>query len=388
LAFDSSSGPLQRQSKLWTTSQCTIKKRLSLKTGRSYVNLVFPDTADVTEVMAKHTDSSILLKLASKAMANAGIPADQVFTKAGIALSEIVNDRERTPFAAQNAFWLALERITDDADIGLHLSEFMPVYRGQVLEYLFFSSRNFGDGLQRSLAYQRLLTDATSARLVITPQHCYLADGTDSRQQRHFAECLVAGVLRFFKLVTDGQFKPLAMHFMHVEGAAPEEYERVYGCSVTLGCAEGRLYFDRDILKHVIWQAEPGLLHLHEKMANEKMAELQRNDLVASVSRAIGAGLEGGAISLQDVAGSLGIPERRLRTQLTEADTSFNQILMDYRSRLARRLLAKTRESIEQIVYLTGFSDPSTFYRAFKRWTGETPLEYRQRKQAEARASR
>jgi AraC-like DNA-binding protein len=335
--------------------------------------------------MAKHTDASILLKLASKAMANAGIPADQVFTQAGIALSEIANNRERTPYAAQNAFWQALERITDDPDIGLHLSEFMPVFRGQVLEYLFFSSRNFGDGLKRSLAYQRLLTDVTATRLVITPQHCYLADRTDSSLQRHFGECLVGGTLQFFKLVTDGQFKPQEVHFMHVEGAAPSEYERIYGCPVTLGCAEGRLYFNREVLNHVIWQSEPGLLRLHEKMANEKLAELQRNDLVTNVSRAIGAGLESGDISLQAVAQSLGIPERRLRSQLTEAETSFNQILMDYRSRLARRLLAKTRESIEQIVYLTGFSDPSTFYRAFKRWTGETPLEYRQRKQTEAR---
>jgi AraC-like DNA-binding protein len=320
-------------------------------------------------------------------MANAGIATDQVFTQAGIALSEIVNAQERTPYAAQNAFWNALERITDDPDIGLHLSEFMPVFRGQVLEYLFFSSRNFGEGLKRSLAYQRLLTDVTATRLVVTPQHCYLADQTDSSPQRHFGECLTAGVLKFFRHVTDGQFKPTAVHFMHVEGAAPGEYERVYGCPATLGCSEGRLYFNREVLDHVIWQAEPSLLRLHEKMANEKLAELQRNDLVASVSRAIGQGLESGAITLDAVARHLGMPERRLRSQLTEADTSFNQILMDYRSRLARRLLARTRESIEQIVYLTGFSDPSTFYRAFKRWTGETPLEYRQRKQQEARNS-
>jgi AraC-like DNA-binding protein len=70
-----------------------------------------------------------------------------------------------------------------------------------------------------------------------------------------------------------------------------------------------------------------------------------------------------------------------LRSQLAEANTSFNQILADYRSRLARRLLARTAEPIEQIVYLTGFSEPSTFYRAFKRWTNETPVEYRKRKQ-------
>ena len=52
----------------------------------------------------------------------------------------------------------------------------------------------------------------------------------------------------------------------------------------------------------------------------------------------------------------------------------------------ARRLLADTEEPIDNIVYLTGFSEPSTFYRAFKRWSGMTPVQYRDRKRALAEA--
>ena len=61
------------------------------------------------------------------------------------------------------------------------------------------------------------------------------------------------------------------------------------------------------------------------------------------------------------------------------AGTSFSQVLADFRYALARKLLRSTDESIENIVYLTGFSEPSTFYRAFKRWVGETPVEFRKR---------
>ena len=52
------------------------------------------------------------------------------------------------------------------------------------------------------------------------------------------------------------------------------------------------------------------------------------------------------------------------------------------------RLLAGTEESIDEIVYLTGFSEPSTFYRAFKRWVGMTPIEYRKLKAEEDAAER
>ena len=125
------------------------------------------------------------------------------------------------------------------------------------------------------------------------------------------------------------------------------------------------------------------MLQLHEQLANEKLQELARYDLVDEVRRAIGATLEQGETTLESVAAQLQITPRRLRTLLNDAQTSFQQILSAYRCRLAKKLLANTHESIEKIVYLTGFAEPSTFYRAFKRWTNETPIEYRKRKQSD-----
>lgn len=330
--------------------------------------------------MAERTDAPIILRMAYQAMIAMGIPVEQVFAKAGVSMAQLGEDSVRTPFTAQNAFWSALEGVAGDPHIGLHLGEHLPLYRGQVLEYLFSSSPTFGDGLKRALAYQRLVSDAITARLVIEGDKAYLVDLADSNEMRQFAECLVVAAIKFFKFVTDGQFQPIEVRFNHVEGAPLAEYERIYGCPVTLGCGENRVYFNPDVLNYTVWHAEPGLLRLHEQMANEKLAELARFDLVAEVKRAIGEMLESGNTSLEAVAARLEMSPRRLRSQLAEANTSFNLVLADYRSRLARRLLARTDETIEQIVYLTGFSEPSTFYRAFKRWTNETPVEYRKRK--------
>ena len=296
-----------------------------------------------------------------------------------------VETSARTPLYAQVAFWHAAEDLSGDADVGLHLGEHLPLYRGQVIEYLFMSSTSFGGGLDRALAYQRLVSDALHANLVIDGDQCYLTNGpaqySDLSVLRHFTECLLMGVLRFFRFVTEGRFQPICIELDYPEGATPEEYQRAYGCPVVMGQAETRLYFDRSILDHPLWQSEPELLRLHEQLALEKLQELARFDLVAEVRRAIGATLESGDTSLETVANRLKMPARRLRTQLSEADTSFQQILSDYRCRLAKRLLSQTHESVERIVYLTGFSEPSTFYRAFKRWTNETPVEYRKRKQ-------
>ena len=331
--------------------------------------------------MSERTDGAILLRFIYQAMRNAGLPAENILFKAGVGLTQ-VDGKARTPSHAQIAFWQSVESFSDDPHIGLHLGEYLPLYRGQVLEYLFLSSSNFGEGLKRVMAYQRLISDMLQAALVHNEDECYFVNMVAGTTLRHTAECLMVGVLRFFRFVSEGQFQPVMIEFMHENGASPEEYERVYGCPVLLGAPENRLHFNPEVLDYPIWQAEPELVRFHEQLAHEKLQELARFDLVAEVRRAIGETLESGETSLETVAKRLNVPPRRLRSQLTDAGTSFNQVLADYRCRLAKRLLAQTAESIEQIVYLTGFSEPSTFYRAFKRWTDMTPIEYRKKKQA------
>ncbi|MEB3767180.1 AraC family transcriptional regulator [Acinetobacter sp. MD2] len=335
--------------------------------------------------MGQLTDASVVLRFGYQAMRRAGLSPEKILTKAGVALNQLENN-QRTPISAQHAFWQAAAEVSQDPDIGLHLGEHLPLYRGQVIEHLFLSSENFGDGLKRALAYQRLISDAFHAKLVIEEGRCYLSNGiqknANSVVNRQFSECAVSGILRFFKFLTEGAFQPIFIDFDFSQGAPIDEYLRVYECPVSLGQKETRLYFDAEILNHPLWQADPDLLQLHEQLALEKLQELERYDLIGDVRRAIGATLEQGETTLETVALQLGLTPRRLRSQLSDAHTSFQHILSDYRCRLAKKLLSNTHESIERIVYLTGFSEPSTFYRAFKRWTNQTPVEYRKRKQS------
>jgi AraC-like DNA-binding protein len=103
---------------------------------------------------------------------------------------------------------------------------------------------------------------------------------------------------------------------------------------------------------------------------------------VRLVRTQIAALLESAEVTLEKVAEQLEITPRNLRHQLNSAETSFQRLLSEHRRSLAKRLLSQTDEEISEIVYLTGFSEPSTFYRAFKRWEGTTPIEYRKRAKA------
>lgn len=322
-----------------------------------------------------------MLRMAYQAMRRAGIDADAVLAKVGMKAEQLKEPDLRTPHDAQEWFWDAVVEVSGDAHAGLHLGESMPIFKGQVLEYLFLSSPTFGDGLNRALNYQRLLSDAMHGELVDDGgDQMFLKQLVWNKRLPHLNECFAVGLIKFFRFVTDGEFVPTKISFGHQRHAEAAEYHRIFDCPVHFDQTEMGMWFDKRFLSLPSPHHEPELLKLHEQLASEQVARLEKQDLVFKVNRLVGELLESGQANLEEVALRLGIRPRQLRTRLSEAGTNFNQLVADYRCRLSKRLLAGTEESIDEIVYLTGFSEPSTFYRAFKRWTNMTPIEYRKLK--------
>lgn len=331
--------------------------------------------------MQELRDAGVMLRLIYQAMVDRGIDTEAILKRLGVDENYLNSAQLRTPHNAQLFFWQVVEDVSGDPDIGLHLGQHLPIYKGQVLEYLFLSSSTFGEGLRRALNYQRLLSDAANTDFFVEgDEACMVLDTTSEEVKRlkHFSECFVQGLMIFFQSITDERFQCSRVELEHERderGAA--HVEEVLGCKVVFGANENRMYFPASLLSHTSPHAEPELLDLHERFASEQVARLEKKDIVGQVERIVAELLDSGEVTLDAVAERLEMKPRTLRTRLTEADTSFNQVLADFRYRLARQLLATTDESIDEIVYLTGFSEPSTFYRAFKRWSGMTPIEYR-----------
>ena len=104
-----------------------------------------------------------------------------------------------------------------------------------------------------------------------------------------------------------------------------------------------------------------------------------RDSLVDRVQSIITNEFRGGDPSLDRIADQLGLTPRTLQRKLHELGTSHNELLDHMRRQLAMRYLREPEMAICEVAYLLGFSESSSFHRAFKRWTGVTPKEYRER---------
>lgn len=331
-------------------------------------------------------DSGQLLQLVHTAMVKAGLDVAAIYARLGYDAEKLSLRELRTEHQLQAFFWETVEAVSGDADIGLHLCPHLPLYHGEVIEYLLHSSRNFGEGCERTLKYLRLVSDALHVRLVregSVARFEVKSAAVEAPQVRHTEIAMLYSLMRLSQSVTEGRFQPLSVALRCEPRSAVAAYEAVFGCPVEFAQPQTQLRFDPVVLDIPSPHWDPDLLRLHEDFAAKRLSKIERQDLIERIRAVFARRLELEHCELEDVAREVKIAPRRLRFELAQMGLSFSQLRADFRYSLARRLLGRSTEPIENIVYLTGFSEPSTFYRAFKRWSGLTPLQYREKKRGQ-----
>ena len=120
---------------------------------------------------------------------------------------------------------------------------------------------------------------------------------------------------------------------------------------------------------------------LWEQIKRDLEARFETNirsrSTAARVRHALVEGLPGGQVTADQIARSLALSKRSLQRRLAEEGFSFKDMLEDTRRAMALNYLSNTEMSVQEIAYLLGFRDPSSFFRAFRSWTGSTPQAIR-----------
>jgi AraC-like DNA-binding protein len=147
---------------------------------------------------------------------------------------------------------------------------------------------------------------------------------------------------------------------------------------VRFGTQEDALLLDRDMFGLALPESAPELVPKFEQYASAIIEKMQPAPCFAdSVRNALAEGVLNGRASQRDVARQLGTTVRTLNRHLVGAHTSFHQIRDQLLRERAETLLREGNLPIAEISYLVGYAEPSNFHRAFRRWTGRTPAQWR-----------
>ena len=132
------------------------------------------------------------------------------------------------------------------------------------------------------------------------------------------------------------------------------------------------------LLDHRQSSAQGALSRVLGRYLEERLARLpDEHDFLSRFRNELGRALGQGQADLDHLAKRLGMSARTLRRRLREHDTTHRQEQDSVRRRLAMHHLRRREFSIGEIAFLLGYSEPSAFHRAFRRWTGTTAMAWR-----------
>jgi AraC-like DNA-binding protein len=158
------------------------------------------------------------------------------------------------------------------------------------------------------------------------------------------------------------------------------EHSRVFRCPVRFGCAANELVVENDFIERLVPLADARLYRILKQHVERILAELPGDDdWLSAVRNAIAAAMLEGDPKRMRVARRLAISTRTLERRLNEHGVVYRQLVDDTRRVFAMEYLNDRNQSLTEIAFLLGYSEVSAFHRAFRRWTGSTPSEYRER---------
>jgi AraC-like DNA-binding protein len=192
-------------------------------------------------------------------------------------------------------------------------------------------------------------------------------------------ECALAGFAHNLASQIGPCLQIEAVTFRHPCRGEAERYEAFFGCPVRFGAAQDAIVMPRPMLDLPNRLGDQGVCtfltdHLKTEIDALPAGSALTRDLLNRLSKTLSSGVPSAAAIARD----LGMSERTLYRRLAEEGLTYRDMLREAQTKLARELLASSSCSIAEIAFLTGFSEQSTFTRAFKRWVGQPPAQFRQ----------
>jgi AraC-like DNA-binding protein len=322
----------------------------------------------------------VLHALLARAAA-AGIDGASLLARSG--LSPAGNDPDaRVPAALVRTLWEELPAACGDAFFGLNLAAAVPDGALGVVAHLVLHAPTLGQGFVAAVRHAGLLQDVSvcSTEPGATPGALIFAQTPQPHgpvPPRHAIEFGFARVMHMARRSTGHPVRPAAVRFSFARPADTRPHEAVFQAPLAFDHPRNELEFDAATLALPQRQADPWLRALIERHARALSERMRPQGAFAGrVSTVLGEAIQAGGGDLASVARALSVNERTLQRRLTAEGVSFRALADEARRHLACQYLADGM-NLADIALVLGFSEQAAFQRAFVRWTGTTPGQFR-----------
>ena len=310
-----------------------------------------------------------------------GVNVDAVLEAEGVARSVLDDPDARLPHPTVLRIWDELAVRSGDHAFQLRAPRLPPYGAYRVLDYLVVATPTLGEWFGLFARYFRLINNGVDLQVRWEDElpclDMRMVDGAAAEPV--YVDYTFSAFLERSRLRAYPGWSPSLVEFRHAAPEDPEPYQSVFRCPILFDASGDRLWCG--IEDWTARSAEAGpplglLLERHARLLGEAVPI--HGGFVSAVRSVMAELLSDGAPS-DLVAKKLAMSVRSLQRRMAQERTRYSEVLDSLREELARRYLADSDLAISEVAFLLGFSEQSSFHRAFKRWTGEAPGAWRKR---------
>jgi AraC-like DNA-binding protein len=314
-----------------------------------------------------------------RVMESYGLRPSEYFEREGLHIEWPIEQGTRVPYEVVDNVRARAAADSQDPCFGLRAARFVHPSQLGALGYAFLASNDLRTAFERMQRYMKVLNDRGSFTvtekngLVVTS----LLIDQGSRDIRARDDAQLAYAVTLCRMNAGPDLNPIVVTFCH---AAPEDtrpYEELFKCPVHFDAECNTLAIRAEDADRALPSGNPVLAQMNERMVIQRLAKLNRDDIPHRVRGAIMEQLPSGNVSDESIAAALHMTSRTLHRRLKADDQSFRGLLKEVRQELAAQYIEDNSLTLTEITFLLGFSEMSSFSRAFKNWNGVSPSEAR-----------
>lgn len=312
-----------------------------------------------------------------------GVAPTDLARRAGFDLALLQDADATIAIDVEDALWNGAAELTGDDLFGLHSTALLRPGMLDVLDYVVRTAPTIRESMDRLARYNRLMHSDAVFTVVdhgdrVRIEHAFATPGR--KPSLHASDMTLASLIVVASQLSGRPIAALSVELPHEKRHA-EAYAEVFGTAPHFDRPLGAVELAREDIDRPCPTADAALGTVMLRHAELLLAALPAPTatFASRVKQLLATKIEGGMLSLAAAAHELRMSERSLQRKLADENLTFEDLVDELRQDLARRYLADPKIAIGEVAYLLGYSEPSAFHRAFKRWTGVTPAEARRR---------
>lgn len=309
-----------------------------------------------------------------------GIGRSEMMQAVGLTEYDIRDPDARVPVLKLLDLWRFLIANDSDPALGIRLGQTADIRGLGLVGYALMHSNTLRQALDRLVRYCHILSEAVQFHLVENGTEAAVVIEKDERFEalRYPVDARLALVLSMSREITGRPIIPLQVDFPYARPEDSAIHRQFFQASIKYNQPISRMVFRQSDFDLPVVSADETLAGYLDKLADDVLKALDDGKSVSDqVRRALWDELSAGTPSVSRVAERLRIGVRTLQRRLREEAATFADILDRLRQDMAIHLLEDRNLAVYEVAFLLGYAEPSTFYRAFRRWEGRSPLAHR-----------